>query len=137
MSVVDNSNTIRIPSEIKYIKQVSTEILNALSPFGIDENRLFDIKLCVEEAVCNAIVHGNRIDKKLYVTVHYRINEDKIRIEIEDEGKGFDYNNLPNPTDKDSIMKGSGRGVYMIYSLMDEVKFNDRGNKISLMKRLK
>ena len=59
-----------------------------------------------------------------------------MNIEVEDKGSGFDYKQLSDPTANDNIMKGSGRGVYLIRSLMDEVEYNDTGNKLKMTKRL-
>jgi len=130
-------NTVKIPSKIKYIKQVSTEILNSLSPFGIDENRLFDIRLCTEEAVRNAVVHGNRSNKKLSVKVRYWTENDRLIIEVEDAGSGFNPGDLPDPTEDSNMMKNSGRGVYLIMKLMDNVNFSAKGNMIRMEKKLK
>ncbi len=128
---------IEIPSEDRNIKKVSSEILASLSPYKVDEHRLFDIKLCVEEAVRNAIIHGNNADKKLHVKVNYWINDDKLSIEVEDEGPGFDPDLIPDPTKDSNIMKESGRGVRLIRKLMDKIDFNEKGNKIRMEKVLK
>ena len=128
---------IEIPSEIKYIKKVSSEILDHLSSYSVDKERLFDIRLCIEEAVRNAIVHGNRMNEKLRVMVDYRIEKDRIRIEVEDEGAGFDPHSVPDPAEKKNMLKESGRGVCLIKTLMDNVDFNEKGNKIGMEKALK
>ncbi len=128
---------IEVPSENKYIRKVSSDILSALSPYGMAEERLFDIKLCVEEAVRNAILHGNRLDKKLHVKVSYLIADGRINIEVEDEGAGFDPAKIPDPTSKGNMTKESGRGVCLIRRLMDRVEFNKNGNKILMEKSLK
>jgi len=86
--------------------------------------------------VRNAIVHGNRNDPAKSVTVTYWVDAGKVNIEVADEGAGFDYKNLPNPTAKENIMKNSGRGVYLIRRLMDRVEFNEAGNVIRMTKHL-
>jgi serine/threonine-protein kinase RsbW len=133
----ENKVSIEIPSEIKYIRKVSSEILESLSPYGPDEKRLFDIKLCAEEAIRNAIVHGNRADKKLHVRVSYWVEKDKLNIVVEDEGPGFDPEKVPDPTEKGNMFKESGRGVRLIRKLMDKVDFNEKGNRIRMEKALK
>ena len=133
----DDRIFIEIPSENRYIRKVSSDILSALSHYGVGESRLFDIKLCVEEAVRNAIMHGNRFDEKLRVKVSYLIADGRINIEVEDEGAGFDPAKIPNPTDKGNITKESGRGICLIRRLMDRVEFNKKGNKILMEKSLK
>lgn len=126
-----------VPSRIESIKEVSSKILDSLKPYGVSEETLFDIRLSTEEAVRNAIVHGNLSDKHLLTTVSYWIEDGFINIEVEDEGVGFDRGNLSDPTTDDNLTKGSGRGVYLINKLMDSARFNESGNKIIMIKKLK
>lgn len=128
---------VNIPSENKYIKKVSGRILSSLASHHVTDEKAFDVKLCVEEAVRNAIVHGNLSDRKKTVKTVYWIAEGLITIEVEDEGDGFDHNELPDPTDSSHIMRNSGRGVYLIKKLMDKVDFNAKGNKIVMVKKIK
>jgi serine/threonine-protein kinase RsbW len=125
---------VTIPSEIRYVREISSKILKKLKTRKIDKSILFDIRLCVEEVVRNAIEHGNKHDKQSKVRIEYRIKDDKFIIDVEDEGAGFDYKSLPDPTHEDNIMKGSGRGVYLVRHLMDKAEFNDKGNKVRLTK---
>lgn len=125
---------ITIPSEVKYIREVSSKILRILETRNVDESVLFDIRLCVEETVRNAIEHGNVKDKRSKVKINYRISGDRFTIEVEDEGAGFDYRSLPDPTHEENLMKNSGRGVYLVRCLMDKVEFNEKGNKVKLTK---
>lgn len=126
-----------VASDVKNIKIISSEILDKIKHLGmLDNNKAFDIKLCVEEAMINAIKHGNSFNKNLPVKVIYDISSDKILIQIEDAGKGFDYGKIADPTAEDNLLKGSGRGVLLIRKLMDEVKFNNAGNIITMVKYL-
>lgn len=125
---------MRIPSDIKYIRKVSSEIENFLKEKKIDEIFFFDIRLSVEEAVKNAIIHGNNNNKKLSVAISYFLENDKFRVEIEDEGPGFDPKKVPVPTLEENLLKAGGRGVFLIEKLMDEVKYNRRGNKVTMVK---
>jgi len=131
-----NKKTIKVPSETRYIRKVSEKILGSLSGFRLDEGKIFDIKLCIEEAVRNAIVHGNHSDKRLVVRVTYRVEENRLVIEVEDEGVGFDHHGVADPTLTPHIMKNSGRGVYLIRKLMNGVMYNDIGSKITMIKHL-
>lgn len=133
-NIVEES--ITIPSQIKYVREVSSTILNKIKPRNIDEGTLFDIRLCVEETVRNAIEHGSRNNSDAKVKIYYRIEEDKFIFEVEDEGSGFDYRKIPDPTHDDNIMKASGRGIYLVLRMMDKVEFNDKGNRIKLLKYL-
>ena len=128
---------IKVPSEIGYLSKVSSEILESLAPYRMDEAALFDIRLCVEEAVWNAIVHGNHCDKSLSVEITYRVEQDKLNIEVADSGKGFDHARLPDPTKDENLTRNNGRGVYLIKRLMDVVEYNESGNKIKMVKSLK
>lgn len=125
---------ITISSEIKHIREISSKILKILGARKIDEPALFDIRLCVEETVRNAIEHGNNKDKKAKVRINYKVSGDRFTIEVEDEGPGFDYKSLPDPTHDENLMKNSGRGVYLVRCLMDKVEFNAKGNKVKLTK---
>ena len=129
--------SIKIPSEIKNIKKISSGILKDLRPRKIDDDEAFDIRLCVDEAVRNAIIHGNKSRKGLSVTVTYSIRPGSIEVEVADEGKGFDHRNLPDPTAGENIMRNSGRGVLIIRKLMDRVEFRGPGNVIRMVKYFK
>ena len=92
-------------------------------------NRSF---LCISEAVLNAIEHGNRNDRKKNVLIKLGYTNSKIFMEIMDEGDGFNYLDLEDPTVKPNIKKESGRGIHIIKSLSDSIVFNKKGNSILL-----
>lgn len=127
---------VKIPSDIKYIRKVSSKVLGTIASYEIDESLKYDIRLCVEEALINAIVHGNRGNANLPVEISYWVKDGSLNIEVEDKGSGFDHSHLSDPTVNDNIMKGSGRGVYLIRNLMNEVEYNDVGNKLKMIKHL-
>ncbi|MDO8525864.1 MAG: ATP-binding protein [Candidatus Omnitrophota bacterium] len=128
---------INITSEIKNIRKASSRILDSLFQYELDEEVLFDIRLSAEEAIRNAIVHGNRNNKKLHVKIHYRVENDSLNIEVEDEGLGFKPEELPDPKVSGNRLKESGRGICLIKRLMNRVEFNKKGNKIFMEKSLK
>ncbi len=128
---------LKISSRTQSIRKVSDEILKSLEPYNIDEGRAFDIKLSIEEAVRNAIVHGNRSDRKLSVKVSWKVDAGAVIIEVEDEGKGFDHKAVLDPTHKENIMRTCGRGVFLIKKLMDEAEYVGAGNKLRMVKKLK
>jgi len=127
---------VKVPSETRYIRKVSSRILASLVPYAVDEGKVFDIKLCIEEAVRNAIVHGNRSDRRKAVKVAYWVQDGSLSIEIEDEGPGFDHSKVADPTSGPHILKNSGRGVYLIKRLMDKVEYSGNGNRITMVKKL-
>jgi len=126
--------TFEVPSEIRYIRKASERVLKGLVRRRLNASVLFDIRLCVEEAVRNAIVHGNGLDKRLPVKVTYGIDGKRFGITVEDKGRGFNYKRVPDPTKEKNIWRGGGRGVYLINYLMDRVEFNDKGNVIKMVK---
>jgi serine/threonine-protein kinase RsbW len=129
--------TIKVPSETGYLRKVSSGIEKSLASYKLGEEFLFNIRLCVEEAVRNAMVHGNRGDKDVHVLVSYWVRGGKLNIVVEDKGPGFDHANVPDPTKDENILKAGGRGVLLIRSLMDSVRYNEPGNKLKMIKMLK
>jgi serine/threonine-protein kinase RsbW len=129
-------NQVKVPSETRHIRKVSSKILSGLAPYAVDESKVFDIKLCIEEAVRNAIVHGNHSDRRKAVKVAYWVQGGSLYIEIEDEGPGFDHSKVADPTSGPHILKNSGRGVYLIKRLMDTVEYSVSGNRITMVKKL-
>ncbi len=112
-------------------------LLDSLKPLGIDESKAFEIKLCVEEAVRNAIVHGNKSDPRRQVKFSYWVEDGELNIEIEDEGGGFKPELVKDPTKDENLTRNSGRGVYLIKKLMDRVEYIEPGNKVRMSKRIK
>lgn len=124
-------------SESGRIREASSRVLKDLEALGLSESLEFEIKLCIEEAVRNAIVHGNKSDPRKKVRFSYEIDQDAINIEIEDEGAGFNHQAVKDPTKEENILRNSGRGVYLIKKLMDSVEYNQNGNKVKMSKRIK
>jgi len=125
---------IFIASDIKNIKRVVDEIISLLNGARINESDIFDIRLCMEEALINAVKYGNKFDKKLNVLIDFTYDNSKVTISVEDEGKGFDYHKLPDPTKEENLLTGSGRGVFLIRHLMNELRFNKKGNRLTMVK---
>jgi len=125
---------MKIPSDVSYIKKVSSEIEAFLKSANVKSSIRFDIRLAVEEAVKNSIIHGNKKNKELPVVITYLLEGGKFTIEIEDRGMGFKPEKVPDPTHTKNLTKAGGRGVFLIMKLMDEAKYNDRGNKVFMVK---
>lgn len=127
--------TFTIRTSLKEIQPVVKKILEYLK--GGDKDALHDIKLAAEEAVINAMKHGNKFNEKLYVIVDFEYDGNKVGIAVQDEGKGYDYSKIPDPTIEENILRGYGRGVFLIRRLMDEVHFNNSGNRLEMIKYIK
>lgn len=130
---------ITIKSDLNEMKKASAKLMDFIKANAsyAHNDLLFDIKLCLEEAVRNAIVHGNKDKLDLPVDISYNIIDNKINITVTDQGNGFDPKILPNCTDEKNLYKESGRGVYIIHRLMDEVTYNTKGNSITMVKSLR
>ncbi len=96
---------------------------------------MFAVHLAVEEALVNAIEHGNRLAADKYVQLRSRISRETIQIEIADEGDGFDPSVVPDPTTPERRENPGGRGVMLIKAFMSQVRYNESGNQVFLEKR--
>lgn len=104
---------------------------------GFDEDTASQIAMATREAAINAIVHGNRYDPTKHVTASFGITDDALTIQIADEGSGLDPDKLPDPLTPENILRTSGRGVFLMRAIMDEVQFHqlNPGTEIRLVKR--
>lgn len=124
----------KLPTDLQkvnlFVERVAANILSAIG----NEKGVFDVKLALEEALTNAMRHGNALDSSLNVDVSIELYPEKIIMDIRDEGKGFDFQNLPDPTDKTNVNKPSGRGVFLMRRVMDNVEFYGSGSGVKLTK---
>lgn len=127
-------NCIVIPSEPMQLNRVESLILPRLEALNYGERAVFGVRLAIEEAVINAIKHGNRMDKAKRVTITYSVDEKECAISVEDEGPGFDPASVPDPTADENLELTHGRGLVLIRAYMDNVSFNKRGNRITMRK---
>lgn len=123
-----------IENDSHLLKQLSGEITEKLTSLGVSEESLFEVRVAFEEALRNAMLHGNKMDAQKKVLVEAEMSEEKVKICVSDEGAGFDPEKIPDPTDEENILKTSGRGVYIIRHFMDEVKYENGGRKVSMIK---
>ncbi len=128
---------IIIESDLDNIKHAVDQIKNMLEQIGTDESDIFDIRLCLEEALINAIKYGNKFDKTKKVQIDFNYKDAKVTLSVEDNGRGFNLSSIPDPTSDENILRGSGRGVFLIKHLMDELKSNEQGNRLTMIKHLK
>ena len=111
------------------------EILDALNPFELDRQTAYSIRLAIDEALANAWRHGLKMRDDLPLEVSYYISDEGFLFRVKDPGEGFDHESLPDPTVEENLYKTSGRGVFLIRKMMDEVEFNDIGNEITVFKK--
>ncbi len=99
---------------------------------SVSENHYGNILIAITEAVNNAIHHGNKLDPEKKVTLGYSVKGDKLSFVVSDEGPGFDFENLPDPTEPENIEKPHGRGVFLMKALADEVEFDQNGAEVEM-----
>ncbi|HSZ72791.1 MAG TPA: ATP-binding protein [Cytophagaceae bacterium] len=118
---------IQIPSISENIRIVESFIDNVKEKFNVDDDLYGNIMVAITESVNNAIKHGNKCDKTKSVILSATCDENALTIRVEDQGDGFDYDNLPDPTAPENLDKVGGRGVFLMKHLSDEVRFEDKG----------
>jgi serine/threonine-protein kinase RsbW len=128
---------IIIESDLGNIKHVVDRIKDTLEKIGADKSDIFDIRLCLEEALINAIKYGNKLDRSKKIRIGFNYKDARVTLSVEDSGRGFDLNAIPDPTSDKNILRGSGRGIFLIRYLMDELRSNKRGNRLTMIKYLK
>ena len=127
-----NTISIQVPSITENIRMIESFIDNAKERFQLDDDIYGNIMIAVTEAVNNAIKHGNSNDKHKNVYLSLALEESLIKFIVKDEGQGFNYDNLPDPTAPENIEKPGGRGIFLMKHLSDEVLFKDSGRVVEL-----
>lgn len=127
-----NSIRIEIPSLSENIRMIESFIDNAREKYHLNDDIYGNIMIAVTEAVNNAIKHGNNNVSTKNVALLLSLEEGLIKFKIEDEGLGFDYHNLPDPTAPENIEKPGGRGIFLMKHLSDEVDFKEGGRIVEL-----
>src|SRR5262249_32767790 len=107
----------------------------AMTLAAFSSSDVFAMRLTLEEALANALKHGNHDDPAKQVQTRYRFGSDLVLVEIEDEGDGFDPDHLPDPLAPENLEKPSGRGVFLMRHYMTWVRYNERGNCVCLCKQ--
>ena len=123
-----------VPSSLDYVTGAANQLIELLVRCGIITLEELNIKVALVEALTNAMEHGHGFHANLRVQVEAKIDDRRGEIKITDGGKGFDHRHLPDPTAPENLFKPRGRGIYMMYRLMDEVHFNRKGNSVRLVK---
>lgn len=130
-----NKMKIEIKNDSHLLKEVSKELINTLKGKNVSEEVIFDVHVGFEEALRNAMIHGNKSHPEKIVRIETEITDEWIVIIVEDEGDGFDPSSLPDPTIEENLLKESGRGVYLIGHLMDEVRYEKDGRCVVMKKK--
>jgi serine/threonine-protein kinase RsbW len=132
MSALLEERKFEFSSEIENINIVERFIDEVCDTYKVGEENYGNILIALTEAVNNAISHGNRRDPSKTVHLTFKPSAEELVFIIEDEGPGFDYDNLPDPTAPENIEQPNGRGVYLMRHLADEVEFDETGSVVEL-----
>ena len=127
----------QVVSDLAVVQKTSQEVLSFLRPLSLSEAAVFDIRLCLEEALINAMKYGNALRKDLEVQLEVEGSPEEVRSTVQDQGPGFDPKKLPDCTQENNLYRNHGRGVYLMHQLLDEVRYNEKGNKLLMVKSLK
>ena len=125
---------IDFPSRIREATRVLERIQDELSGRCFAEKTIFAIRLALDEAISNAIRHGNEGEPSRRVTIQYRITHDGFEGSVADEGPGFEPHAIPDPTQDEYLERPTGRGLMLMHAYMTTVRFNPRGNQVTLYK---
>ncbi len=123
---------LKIPSRIENLRKVEKIIDEISGEFHIGEDLYGNILIAALEATNNAIMHGNKLDESKDVTIAFDLIGDKLSVKVDDEGNGFDYNNIPDPTAPENIENVNGRGIFLMEKLSDKISFSRNGATVEL-----
>ncbi len=132
--VTESSFEVSIPSETTAGQEIQERIITMLESFDFSARDVFGMRLALEEALVNAMKHGNKMAPDKSVRVLCNVSSEKVYVEIEDEGEGFVLEQVPDPTEDENLEKPSGRGIMLMQAFLTVVEYNDRGNCVVLEK---
>ena len=126
-----NSTSLKIvmSSDTRFLQMIEFTSATILQMLKADDDWKFKITMAIREAVINAIIHGNKNNIKKKVSVSYNFDSSKLEVIVSDQGNGFDFAKLPDPTNNENLLKPFGRGIFFIRSFMDKVLFTIQPGK--------
>jgi len=126
--------SIVVDSKPSAIVEVCQEILSKLEENNFEKDDLFAVHLTLEEAFLNAVKHGNKMDPTKKVKIDYSVSPEKVEITITDEGAGFEPESVEDPRFGKGLYEPGGRGLLLMNSYMDIVKYNEEGNSVHMVR---
>lgn len=124
-----------IPSDVDQGHHAIEKLLAAMTQRNWEGRNYFHVQMAAEEAMVNAVEHGNKKAKDKRVDIEFVVSEDEVYMRFTDEGEGFNPEELPDPRDDENLHCTNGRGVMLIKEMMSEVKYSERGNQVEMWKR--
>lgn len=131
------SNELALPSSFDQIDRLEPFLKKIQQRVGFSDDQFSRIRLSVNEAVTNAIIHGNKEDTSKKVHITAELQEGALKVSVKDEGSGFDPSSLPDPLQNKNLLKESGRGIFLIKQYADQTDFSDNGTKLTMQFNLK
>lgn len=128
--------TLNIKSKIDNLREVEKAIDEISSEFNFKEEKYGNILIAALEAANNAILHGNKLDDQKDVIITFKVEDETFKIRVEDQGPGFNYEDTPDPTAPENIENVSGRGIFLMEKLSDEISFEREGSIVELTFKL-
>jgi len=124
--------TLSIGSRIENLSKVERLVDEISSECNMSSEIYGNVLIATLEAANNAILHGNKLDEEKDVNIQFKWDEKELQLVVTDQGNGFDFKNIPDPTAPENVEKVSGRGVFLMEKLSDEIKFLKNGRKVRL-----
>lgn len=133
METMEELHSLQLPSNSQSVAVLENFVDDLVQKMDIGDDVYANLMTCLNEAITNAIYHGNKqsAEKKVFVNLEI-INNKRLVFTIADEGEGFDFTNIPDPTDQRNLEKLTGRGVYIMRRLADQCIYNSKGNELEL-----
>ncbi|ADU65660.1 ATP-binding region ATPase domain protein [Desulfurispirillum indicum S5] len=126
------TTTMVFASDLDEVATYAKHIVERIPDGYFTPKKLYRVRLAVDEAMTNAIMHGNKSDTTKSVQVNLHCNSHGINISITDEGDGFDQRAVPQPTADENLLRTGGRGIYIVAHYADSLTYNDKGNQVTL-----
>jgi serine/threonine-protein kinase RsbW len=135
LSHVHEKIEFELPSDLALMNGVLEYLQERVAKLGLIKPDRSNLFIALDEAFVNAVKHGNKSDPTKLVRITAELTPQEASFTVEDEGEGFDINQIPDPCDPANLFRASGRGVLLIYNIMDEVEYNAQGNRVKMVKR--
>ncbi len=128
--------SLTLASTLESVDRLEQEAESFVKRLGFSEDEVGNVAMAVREAAVNAVIHGNAYQRGKQVRAHFEATDQDLIFRVSDEGSGFDSDNIPDPLSPENILRGSGRGIFLMRTFMDEVHFRQltQGTELTLIK---
>ena len=125
-------SNFKLDSTQETFNSIEDDLKELIKPFNLNQEKFGEILVSLTEAITNAVRHGNKYDLSKSVDLQFIADEEKLLFRVSDEGNGFDYDSVPDPTLPENILCCGGRGVYIMRALADEFSYSDNGRTVEM-----